>query len=471
MSHELRTPLNSSLILAKLLADNKEGNLTSEQVRFAETIFAAGNDLLALINEILDLAKIESGKMDVHPAPVPLSRVRATLLRTFEPMAAQKSLRFTANLASSLPPTLETDAQRLEQILKNLVSNAIKFTEKGEVVVDVAAEGERISFAVRDTGIGIPQDQQGLIFDAFRQADGTTNRKFGGTGLGLSISRELARLLGGDVTVSSEVGEGSTFTLSLPRVYAGATARPTQRPPPPPSTASSVAKPVASAAELEAQPYAHLDPGRRHVLIVEDDEPFARILCDVAKEADFQSVVASTAEQSFVLAQRHSPTGIVLDMNLPDHTGLSALDRLKRDPVTRHIPVHVISAVDYAETALSMGAAAYLLKPVERGVLEPKGVRVVIARNGKEALAALERDADIDLVLMDLMMPEMDGLEATRILRKDPRWQKLPVIALTAKAMRDDQERSMAAGASDYLAKPIDVEMLLSLLRVWMPKT
>ena len=653
MSHELRTPLNSSLIMAKLLADNTDGNLSSEQVQFAETIYSAGNDLLVLINDILDLSKIESGKMDVHPATMRLEQVRLSLMRTFEPIAKERNLRFAVRLAPSTPVAIESDAQRVEQILKNLISNAIKFTDTGEVVVDVDARDERVTFAVRDTGIGIPKAQHAIIFEAFRQADGTTNRKYGGTGLGLSISRELARLLGGDIGVASEAGKGSTFTLSLPRVYvavaasaapfAPASVPPAATPPPPPSANGEAG--AADAAE-EA-----IEPGQRIVLAIEDDEAFARILVDVAREAGFRCLVATTAQRGFQVAKKSLPTGIILDMKLPDHTGLSVLDRLKRDPATRHIPVHVVSASDYTPTALAMGAVAYLIKPVEReqlleafraldarsthgvrrvlvveddaalrdsvatllrrsdveittaasvagalallrettfdcivtdlglpdqsgydlletmareephavppvivytgraltadeeqrlrkysksiivkgarsperlldevtlflhqveselppdqrrllkqarhrealfegrtilvveddvrnvfaltSLLEPKGARVAIARNGKEALAALAREPRVDLVLMDLMMPEMDGLEATREIRKDPRWARLPIIALTAKAMRDDQERCLAAGANDYLAKPLDVEMLLSLLRVWMPK-
>ena len=660
MSHELRTPLNSSLILAKLLADNKDGNLTAEQVKFAETISAAGNDLLTLINDILDLSKIESGKMDVHPADVPLARLRATLLRTFEPLAGSKGLKLRVVLGSDLPASFETDGQRLEQILKNLVSNAVKFTHAGEVVVEVTRVEAGLSFAVRDTGIGIAPGQESIIFEAFRQADGTTNRKYGGTGLGLSISRELGRLLGGSISVRSVPGKGSTFTLVLPLAYAGPASdstssleameqSPASLPVPVPVPVGSDTAPSAVSRRASAPPVA---PGARSVLIIEDDEAFAAILNDVAREAGFETFLASTAHEGVRLAKKHVPTGIVLDMNLPDHTGLSVLDRLKREAVTRHIPVHVISASDYVETALSMGAANYLIKPVQReqlvdairaieerssdaprrvlvveddatlrasvskllasaeveivtaataeealaqlkqrtfdcivtdlglpgkdgyelletiasqeerysvppiivytgrtltaeqehrlrkysssiivkgarspdrlldevtlflhqvesklapdqqrmlrearhresifegrtvlvveddvrnvfaltSLLEPRGMRVVIARNGKEALTAVERESSIDLVLMDLMMPEMDGLEATRELRKDPRWSKLPIIALTAKAMRDDQEQCLAAGANDYVAKPFDVEMLLSLLRVWMPK-
>jgi CheY-like chemotaxis protein/CHASE3 domain sensor protein len=647
MSHELRTPLNSSLILAKLLASNKDGNLSDEQVKFAETIYAAGNDLLTLINDILDLSKIEAGRMDVESSNAPLKNVRDSLLRTFDPVAHEKGLVLSVLLAPSAPLVIETDVRRLEQILKNLLSNALKFTDRGEVTVDIAGDGDRVTFAVRDTGIGIPAGKQSVIFEAFRQADGTTNRKYGGTGLGLSISRELARLLGGDIAVVSEAGKGSSFTLSLPRAYAGPLSLSPAASPPSTSTARSPSTPPDSGERTPG-----LEPGRRIVLVVEDDDPFARILADAAREAGFNCILATTAQEGLRLAKKYLPTGIVLDVNLPDHTGLSVLDRLKRDPNTRHIPVHVISASDYTATALSMGAAAYLIKPVTReqlveafhalearsthrirrvlvvdddpalresvasllgrgdvqistaasvsdaleqlrahtfdcvvtdlgmpdhsgyelletmasgepysvppvivytgralraeeeqrlrkysksiivkgaysperlldevtlflhqveselpadqqrllkqarhrealfenrtilvveddvrnvfaltSALEPKGVHVEIARNGKEALAALEKNPRIDLVLMDLMMPEMDGLEATREIRKDPRWAKLAIIALTAKAMSDDQEHCLAAGANDYLAKPLDIEMLLSLLRVWMPKT
>ncbi len=640
MSHELRTPLNSALILAKLLADNKGKNLTDEQVRFARTIYEAGNDLLVLIGDILDLSKVESGKMEVNVEHVMFARLAETLKRTFDETMQQKSLAFAVSLAPSLPDGFDSDAARVEQILKNLVSNAAKFTEAGSVVVDVDATASEIRFAVRDTGVGVATDKLSLIFEAFRQADGTTNRKFGGTGLGLSISRELARLLGGDVSVASEVGKGSTFTLTLPRAYAGPVAR---IPAPAPAVHRRTPSPIPSPEPV--------DPNRRVVLVVEDDEAFARIIGDVAREAHFEPVLATTAERGFQLAKRQRPVGVILDIKLPDRTGLSLLDRLKHDPETRHIPVHMVSALDHAEQALSMGAAGYLLKPASReqlasaietlanrgaqrmrrvlvvdddarlresvaallagadveidtagtveealsklaavtfdcivtdltlpdrsgfelletlatherysmppvivytgraltpdeetrlrrysrsiivkgtrsperlldevtlflhqveselpperrrmleatrdreavfdgrtvlvveddvrnvfaltSILEPKGAKVVIARNGKEALAALERES-IDLVVMDAMMPEMDGIEATREIRKNAAHAQLPIIMLTAKAMKDDQERCLAAGANDFLAKPLDVDVLLSLLRVWMRKS
>lgn len=655
MSHELRTPLNSTLILAKLLADNKQGNLTEEQVKFARTISSAGNDLLALINDILDLSKIEAGKVDVVAQPVSVAQTVESLARTFEPVAQQKRLGFSLAVEPGAPERIETDVQRLGQVLKNLVSNALKFTDRGEVSMTVRAAGDDgIAFAVRDTGIGIADSQQGLIFEAFRQADGSTHRKYGGTGLGLSISRHLAHLLGGDLTVSSAPGEGSVFTLTLPRVYAGPVQAKAAVAVPPP--AAPAPRPAAPAPVVEPNDDRHsLAPGARTILVIEDDVHFSAILRDLAHEMDFQSVVTHTANEGLAAAATYRPNAILLDMNLPDHSGLGVLDQLKRDPRTRHIPVHVVSVADYSHEAMELGAIGYALKPVKReqlvdalhkleakfsqgqrhvliveddarqrdsirallgtgdiritdaptaaaalahldaatfdcmvmdlnlpdmsgfdlleamasrddgafppvivytgrslsrdeeqalrrfsrsiiikdarsperlldevtlflhqveadlppesqrmlalsrdrestfegrrvliveddvrnvfalaSVLEPKGAKVDIARNGIEAIEALTRVAGTpdmyDLVLMDVMMPEMDGLTAMREIRKRPDWRRLPIIALTAKAMRDDQEKCLAAGANDYIAKPLDVEKLLSLARVWIQK-
>jgi signal transduction histidine kinase/CheY-like chemotaxis protein/CHASE3 domain sensor protein len=670
MSHELRTPLNSSLILSKLLADNPQGNLSEEQVKYAETIQSAGNDLLALINDVLDLSKVEAGRMELRPESVRLAQLVEDLSRSFEPLAVQKGLAFRTQILSNCPQTIETDRQRLEQVLKNLLSNAIKFTEAGEVVLGVNRDAEgRISFAVTDTGIGIAEHERQVIFEAFRQADGTTNRTYGGTGLGLSISRELVRLLGGDIHLESEPGRGSTFTVTIPEVYrplfmqpiasilssqsrltSDAEARPAPRPAQPAGTETPT---LTRRAEDDRE---RLTGDRNAILVVEDDEPFARILYDLAHELDFQCLIATTAEEGQRMAVQYLPSAVVLDIGLPDHSGLSVLDRLKHDARTRHIPVHVVSASDYSQTALELGAVGYMLKPVKReelvkalkqletrlaqrmrrvlvveddpiqrdslrgllsshevetvgtgtaaeclellrdstfdcmvldlslpdasgyslletlssedtyafppvivytgrdlsaeeeqrlrrysksiiikgaksperlldevtlflhqvvselplvqqrmlekarsrdavlegrrvliveddvrnvfaltSILEPRGAVVQIARNGREALEALERSLTdpgqtIDLVLMDVMMPEMDGLTATREIRRRPQWKKLPVIILTAKAMKDDQERCLAAGANDYMAKPLDVEKLLSLVRVWMPR-
>jgi signal transduction histidine kinase/CheY-like chemotaxis protein/CHASE3 domain sensor protein len=661
MSHELRTPLNSSLILAKLLADNPNDNLTAEQVKYAETIQSSGNDLLNLINDILDLSKIEAGHVEIKPEPVLLDRLTNGLRHLFNPVAQEKQLRFAIDVAPSCPPTVSTDLQRLEQILKNLLSNAFKFTEHGEIglAISLTADGQ-IAFSVTDTGIGITKDQQKRIFEAFHQADGTISRRYGGTGLGLSISRELVRLLGGTIQVKSQEGQGSTFTVIIPESYHPKLVAPRQVLAEKSAGASTPAKQHAIVATPTTR---RLDDdrksvgdGRRVLLVVEDDESFASILRDLSREMHFNALLASTAEDALTLAQQFMPNAIILDIGLPDQSGLSVLDRLKRDVRTQHIPIHVVSAADHAETALSLGAVGYLNKPVKReqlvdvlrkleakltqrmrriliveddpvqrevvgklltshdvetvaagtaadclkllkdqtfdcmvldlslpdasgyslletlsrkdaysfppvivytgrdlsaddeqrlrrysksiiikgaksperlldevalflhqvvselpdeqqrmirkarhrdallegrrilvveddvrnvyaltNILEPRGAVVKIARNGREALDVLQRSTSdpthsIDLVLMDVMMPVMDGLTATREIRKNPEWKKLPVIALTAKAMPDDQRRCIDAGANDYMAKPLDVEKLLSLVRVWMPR-
>jgi CheY-like chemotaxis protein len=557
---------------------------------------------------------------------------------------------------------LETDRQRLEQILKNLLSNAFKFTEKGKVTLSVSAVGsDEVAFAVSDTGIGIAPEQQKGVFEAFQQADGTISRRYGGTGLGLSISRELARLLGGRIGLESRAGEGSVFTLILPRTYDASRVAPREAPSgvapiPAARTPTPRAAEAATLARTLDDDRDHLAGTRRLLLVVEDDDRFAAIVRDLSREMGFQCILAGTAQEALKLAKRYRPNAVVLDIGLPDQSGLTVLDVLKRDDDTRHIPIHVVSADDHSQTALSLGAVGYVVKPVGRealaevlrsleekltrtvrrvliveddvvqreavskllesgdvetvgvgtaaecleqlksqtfdcmvldltlpdasgfslletlsreggqgyppvivytgrdlspeheqqlrrysnsiiikgaksperlldevslflhqvvselppeqqkmirkarhrdavlegrriliveddvrniysltNVLEPRGARIEIARNGKEAIERLEQSAEdpeqaIDLVLMDVMMPVMDGLAATRELRKDPRWRDLPVLMLTAKAMPDDQERCIAAGANDYMAKPLDVDKLLSLVRVWMPR-
>jgi len=663
MSHELRTPLNSSLILAKLLADNPDGNLHEGQVQFARSIYSAGNDLLNLINDILDISKVEAGKLDVHPELVVLTRMVDGLKSLFLAQALEKSLQFNVELAADLPPSLYTDRQRLEQILKNLLSNAFKFTEKGSVELRVARHGEQLAFAVRDSGIGIPTDQQEVIFEAFRQADGTTNRRYGGTGLGLSISRELAQLLGGTIEVSSEPGAGSVFTLIVPENYSAPVA--TQDPDALPDLETIVAPlvpaPLAPVPEAPVRGLEHSVqsladdrdgfPFERSVLVIEDEPQFAAILHDLAHELKYSCLIAQNADHGFDTAVRYRPDAILLDMRLPDHSGLTVLERLKENPVTRHIPVHIVSVEDRKEAALQMGAIGYATKPTTRedlkavfgrfeaklaqkvkrillveddarqresvsrliedvdieitavefgeqalellrstvfdcmiidlklpdmdghellermaredicsfppvivytgrnltrdeegallkysrsiiikgarsperlldevtlflhkvesdmpperqkmlksvrsrekafegrkilvvdddvrnvfaltSALEQKGALIEIARNGHEAIAQLQTVGDIDLVLMDIMMPEMDGFTAMQEIRKDPRFAKLPIIAVTAKAMKDDQDRCLRSGANDYLAKPIDLDRLFSLIRVWLPK-
>ncbi|MDM8193178.1 response regulator [Pseudomonas koreensis] len=660
MSHELRTPLNSSLILAKLLAENPQQNLSAEQVKFAESIYSAGNDLLNLINDILDISKVEAGKLEVIAENTRVDRLVDGLRSMFEPLAADKKLAFSVEVQPDAPGLLFTDRQRLEQVIKNLLSNAIKFTEHGAVSLTITAQpNDHIAFSVRDSGIGIAADQQESIFEAFRQADGTTNRKYGGTGLGLSISRDLATLLGGSISVESVPGQGSTFTLVLPRQYhefGDSQAAPlTFHPAPSAPAPVAVATPLASAIpaviprfadDRDKAPFA-----TRCILVVEDEPNFARILYDLAHELGYMCLVAHGADEGYDLAREFVPDAILLDMRLPDHSGLTVLQRLKERAETRHIPVHVISVEDRVEAAMHMGAIGYAVKPTTReelkdvfarleakltqkvkrvllvedddlqresiarligdedieitavglaqdalellrttiydcmvidlklpdmlgndllkrmstedicsfppvivytgrnltrdeeaelrkysrsiiikgarsperlldevtlflhkvesqlsherqkmlktarsrdkvfegrkvllvdddvrnifaltSALEHKGAVVVIGRNGREAIEKLHEVEDIDLVLMDVMMPEMDGFEATMEIRKDPRWRKLPIIAVTAKAMKDDQERCLQAGANDYLAKPIDLDRLFSLIRVWLPK-
>jgi signal transduction histidine kinase/DNA-binding response OmpR family regulator len=660
MSHELRTPLNSLLIMARLLAENRHGNLSADQVRHAETIETSGNDLLNLINDILDISKIEAGKLELQPRRIRIAPMLEKLNAVFGPSAQAKGLSFSAQALDDAPGEMESDPQRIEQVLKNFLSNAIKFTDRGSVTLTVAREGDgRLAFVVRDTGVGIPADQQQLIFEAFRQADGTISRKYGGTGLGLSISRELARLLGGEVRVESEPGKGSAFTLILPERYDPATVMAVDVPQgatplrPPPSNPKPARPRPGPAANDDRET---LSGDARVILIVEDDPVFARILCDIAREQGFQCLIAGTADEGALMARQYVPNAVILDMNLPDHTGLSVLDRIKRDVRTRHIPVHVVSVDDDSQAALSSGAIGYLFKPVKRealidmleglearmaqrlrrvlvveddtqqaesvklllasrdvetveahsaaqcferlgqetfdcmvldlnlpdasgldlldrlsaddavgfppvivytgrdlshdeemrlrrysksiivkgaksperlldevtlflhqvvsdlpepqqaliakslnrdaaldgrnilvveddirnvyaltSIFEPHGTNVRIARNGREALQQLDEAArglgdPVDLVLMDVMMPEMDGLTATREIRSKSWGRQLPIIALTAKAMARDQQDCLDAGANDYLAKPLDVDKLLSLARVWMPR-
>ncbi len=661
MSHELRTPLNASLILAKLLADNPENNLTAEQVKYAQTIQSSGNDLLTLINDILDLSKIEAGHMEIRPEVVTLQHICDNVRQIFQPLARHKGLEFSIAISPECPDVISTDLQRLEQILKNLLSNAFKFTESGKVELEIApASDQRIAFSVTDTGVGIPVEQQSSVFEAFRQADGTISRKYGGTGLGLSISWELARLLGGVIQLSSSPGQGSVFTVVIPQTYTPAlVARREPRPSLPPDPAKPPA-PVQFLSPGRARKIPDdrnlLAGGKRVLLIIEDDENFADILLNLSHEMGFQSLVANTAAEALSLARQYVPSAIILDVGLPDQSGLAVLDQLKRDVQTRHIPIHVVSGQNHAQTALSLGAVGYMVKPVKRealadvlkkleaklsqsmhrvliveddhlqreavgkllsspqvetvtagtaaeclmllkentfdcmvldlslpdasgyalletlslddayafppvivytgrdltpddelklrrysksiiikgaksperlldevtlflhrvvsdlpdeqqrmirmarnrdailegrriliveddvrnvyaltNTLEPRGAVVEIARNGREALDILQKSkfqdtGAIDLVLMDVMMPVMDGLTATAEIRKDSALKKLPIIMLTAKAMPDDQRKCIEAGASDYMAKPLDVEKLLSLVRVWMPR-
>jgi CheY-like chemotaxis protein/signal transduction histidine kinase/HAMP domain-containing protein len=678
MSHELRTPLNSMLILSRQLAENNDENLTEKQVQFAETIHSSGSDLLSLINDILDLSKIESGMMGIEVSEVSVAHIAEQLERSFHQLAQDKNLEFRIERAETLAPSVNTDDKRLQQILMNLLSNAFKFTEEGQVVLSIAPApadetyyleslnraSDVVAFSVIDTGIGIPTEKQRIIFEAFQQADGTTNRKFGGTGLGLSISREIARLLGGEIRVISTPGEGSTFTLFLPRNYVPAGAM---------STSASQSRSTVGIKEIEAawtpvesfdseamallssESAAILDDrndiqdGDRVVLIVEDDISFAGILLDLAREKGFKGLVATSGTMALVLAQKYKPAAITLDIRLPDRDGWTVLDRLKHDPQTSHIPVHIITVEEERQRALKQGAFNHVQKPVtheelgkafddirdfterrirkllvvedddvqrmsvveligngdvkttavatgeealnilkderfdcmvldlrlpdmsgfelieklqtdlgrydlpiivytgkeltrkeelhlkkvadaiivkeassperllaetalflhrvEADLPEPKrrmlekfhrtdpvlagrkvlvvdddvrnifaltsaleahSMEVVHAENGQEGIELLRATPGIEAVLMDIMMPEMDGYEAITAIRQMEEFKDLPIIALTAKAMKADRDHCLEVGASDYISKPLDIDQLLSLLRVWL---
>ncbi len=676
MSHELRTPLNSLLILAKLLSDNPKGNLDGKQVEFARTIHSAGSDLLSLINDILDLSKIESGTMAIDVDELELTVLQDYVERNFLQMAQGKGLEFTVEIDTNAPDVIYTDPRRLQQVLKNLLSNAFKFTDRGGVSLrmSLATEGwgpdseildhasAVLAFSVTDSGIGIPQHKQKIIFEAFQQADGTTSRKYGGTGLGLSISREIARLLGGEIRVRSTHGSGSTFTLYVPQTHAPALGTSTL----PPTFAAPRSLPQAEHVEVElshvptgAASFAaevdddrdDIQPGDRVLLIIEDDVSFASVLLAMAREKGFKALIALRGDTGLALARECKPDAITLDLRLPVVDGWTVLDRLKHDARTRHIPVHLISGseIDARSRALKQGALAFLQKPVssealaealgvvkgfvERrvknlliveddetqrkalveligngdvvstavgsaeeslellrsqhfdcmvldlglpemtgfdlinviksdeklrelpiivytgkdltqeeetrlkrvtdaiivksvrsmehlldetalflhrveanlpqakqqmlkqvhqadpvfsgkkvliidddvrnifaitSVLERYHMSVVYAENGRSGIEMLHANPDVNVVLMDVMMPEMDGYETTREIRKEARFTTLPIIALTAKAMKGDREKCLEAGASDYITKPVEPEQLLSLLRVWL---
>ncbi len=505
MSHELRTPLNSSLILAKLLADNKPGNLTEEQVKFAQTIFGAGNDLLALINDILDLSKIEAGKIEVEAESVVVVRSVETLSRGFEELARERGLTFSSTVDPGVPERIDTDPQRLGQILKNLLSNAFKFTAAGAVTLRVSAPVKgQVAFAVQDTGIGIAPEQQEVIFEAFRQADGSTHRKYGGTGLGLSISRDLARVLGGNVEVVSEPGKGSIFTLKLPLTYPGpaaldrsqdnANARvslsetlragesadsvPRDTAPRPAPARTRIPLGDLGPPEVEDD-RSRLTIDSRIILLVEDDIRFAAVLRDLARELGFLCVATQNGADGIAAAQRFRVHAIILDMNLPDRSGLSVLNELKRNPGTRHVPVHVVSVADFSQEAMSLGAVGYALKPVKReqlmaafekletklqqGVrrvlvvedderqrdsirqlLASEGVEILGVATAGEALEQLKRTT-FDCLVLDLSLPDLSGYEMLERMAGTDEVSFPPVIVYTGRSLTRTRSRSCGA--------------------------
>ena len=674
MSHELRTPLNSILILAQLLSENKSKALAEKEVEFARNIYSSGTDLLQLINEILDLSKVESGKIDLEISPVNIAEVAGDLQAMFGEIANHKAHDFAiSHNPATLTGTFTTDQQRLEQILRNLLSNAFKFTPKGgRVALDIApipANGflkrsrlhqaeQVLAFAVTDTGIGIPEGKQAVIFEAFQQADGSTKRKYGGTGLGLSISRELANALGGEIHLQSQEGKGSTFTLYLPLSFDAAQVTGQQevsvqeRPPHKTPVPETLRIPEPDPAGQELRPdddRYQVQENDKVMLIIEDDGQFARLLLDFVREKGYKGILAHQGTTGLSLARYYRPDAIILDMHLPVMDGAEVLRHLKNDPALRHIPVQVISGYDRRKEGFELGAFDFIRKPLNRqdlhdafgrreefitrklkkllivednrqqnkairelvangevksfsaytgeeaytmmqqekfdcviidlglpdmggiellekikanpllnkvpiivytgrelskpeaarldklantvvlktadsnerlldetilflhsieaklpkekqqiirklhrtdevlknkkvlivdddmrniysltNALEEAGVRCITAENGKAALAMLQEQPDTDIILMDVMMPEMDGYEATQEIRKNSAFSKLPIIALTAKAMKGDREKCLEAGMSDYIAKPVNMEQLLSLMRVWL---
>ncbi|MGC1332666.1 response regulator, partial [Pseudomonas sp.] len=468
--------------------------LTGEQVKFAESIYSAGNDLLNLINDILDISKVEAGKLDVRPENTSTARLVDGLRTLFEPLAADKNLAFSVELLEGAPTMLFTDRQRVEQILKNLLSNALKFTEHGQVTLSVAPQPDNgIAFHVRDTGIGVASDQQQAIFEAFRQADGTTNRRYGGTGLGLSISRDLANLLGGYISVSSSLGKGSEFTLILPQRYEEAE-REEVHPAPmvlqPAYSAASEPAPVLVPDVVIARFPDDREQGpfqRRCILVIEDEPNFARILFDLAHELNYHCLVAHGADEGFNLAAQFVPDAILLDMRLPDHSGLTVLQRLKELPATRHIPVHVISVEDRVEAAMHMGAVGYAVKPTTRdelkqvfGRLEAKLTqklkRILLVEDDdlqRESIARLIGDEDIeitavglaqealdllrdnvyDCMIIDLKLPDMQGNDLLKRMSTEEICAFPPVIVYTGRNMTRDEEAELLKYSRSIIIK------------------
>ncbi|WP_030303329.1 HAMP domain-containing protein [Streptomyces katrae] len=555
MSHELRTPLNSLLILAQLLAQNPSRNLTPKQVEYAGIIHSAGSDLLQLINDILDLSKVEAGKMDINPERVDLPQLLEYVDATFRPMTTQKSLGFTVTTAPDAPDDLLTDDARLRQILRNLLSNAVKFTERGgvelriepatapEIPAGLSRRGPMLAFRVRDTGIGIPEQQLESVFGAFQQADGTTSRKYGGTGLGLSISREIAQLLGGAVVAESTPGQGSTFTLYLPvsrSDYEGAPATDAPVPFPPGGTsgAAGPGRPDAPALPAQRRP--------RRLLVIEERpngllslvaESAARDFAprhEVTGERGGIQVVNATSSREAAAALASDPFHcVVLELDMPDGEALDFLDALDGDPALSSLPVlahnnprvrtgqeealrersasrHVelLSSLDELRERIALHLSAEqpgdVLPPghgvAERqqavhvldgdlagrtvlvvdddarnlfalsGILELHGMHVLHAEDGRKGIDALTHHTGVDLILMDVMMPELDGYAATAEIRRMPAYKGLPIIAVTAKAMPGDREKSLAAGASDYVTKPVDADDLIARVRHWLTR-
>lgn len=530
MSHELRTPLNSLLILSKLLGDNQNGNLSTKQVEYAKTIHSSGRDLLLLINDILDLAKVEAGKMKINSSKVLIKDLAVFLEKNFKPIANEKNLSFDIQIKKGLPEYIFSDEQRIQQVLKNLLSNAFKFTGHGGVTLEIDWSSERsmFVFSVADTGIGIPKEKQELIFEVFQQADGTTSRKFGGSGLGLSICREISGLLNGDIMVDSKEGKGSTFTF-----YAGHYLEEQ-------STASQDEIAVTTdtsnkKSEVKSDPFlskkskasSSMDKNEniKRLLIVDDDVTQRNSLMELIGNHNVIIKAVSNGAEALEELKFNQFDCMVLDLGLSDTTGFELLDKINKGSGNEHLRVFIYTGRDLTskeEIFLKKYAYSIIIKDdlapqrlkeelemylnsnqpdeaedqIKTGnikkisglegkkilvvdddvrnvyalssILECYGMKIAFAENGMEGLEMLEKQSDFDLVLMDIMMPEIDGYEAIRRLRAIPKFNHLPVIALTAKAMMEDREKCIEAGASDYIAKPVDPDQLISLIKVWL---
>lgn len=535
MSHELRTPLNSILLLSKLLSDNVEGNLTEEQIEFSSVIHDSGNGLLELINEILDLSKIESGKMEIDIESVNINDIFKNINDLFSRLAKEKEISFSIKKEYEAPETIKTDKLRLEQILKNFLSNAFKFTEKGsvEVIVKVAEkneleqmgieQGEFVSFEVKDSGIGIPKDKHAMVFEAFKQADGSTRRKYGGTGLGLSISREIAHLLGGEILLKSEQGCGSTFSLVVP--IDNTTVKTdnhinekTKK------TSKNIAQ--SGVRQLFKQKKKAEGHSPKKILLIDGNHFHTQAISRFLENLTKICVVADTAKKAYrILAEEHVDC-VILDMELPDEVGYEVLETIKKNVKFEKLPVIIYTGKTISlqeEKRLKKYATAIIMKTADSfkrlsseiglflekpsfgedekpfkkpylkdevlvnkhvlvvdddarnifsltKILESQKMKVSSASDGNEALEILNSNKDIDIVLMDMMMPNKDGYETTTEIRNNSDLKQIPIIAVTAKAMMGDRDKCMKAGANDYVTKPLDVDQLLALLKVWLYK-
>jgi len=499
MSHELRTPLNSLLILSRLLLDNKQGNLTNEQLEEITIIHEGGQSLLGLINDVMDLSKVEAGMLEVNIESISLNKISHYLMNLFTPISKKNGVQFTINIGRDLPDIIQSDKQRIEQILKNFLSNAFKFTKLGSVDLSIEcfAISENntpsilqnqsvIAFSVSDTGVGIPKEKQDVIFNSFQQADGSTSREYGGTGLGLSISKELAHLLGGEIKLTSEVGKGSCFTLYLPQSVIQETESKTEPKTekvinelPADKNISEPPQPViqTNTNEWLADDRQNIQPSDKSLLIIEDDKEFVKILVDMAEKQSFKTIITNKGREGVVLAKEHLPTAIILDLGLPDIDGLNVLQQLKNNLNLRHIPIHVLTAKDKQQEAMQLGAISYLQKPVDvlqissvinsydnNGIDVPKNILVIeddhaaqvaiqrliasseitvyFADTAQKAISSLDSD-NFDCIILDLGLPDISGLELVHLIREHKSAQSTPIIIYTAQDLTNDEQKTL----------------------------